>query len=511
VVSEVERRRRDEGDDDGSRVRRYATLAALLGVAAITAYLLLGSGDEYEVTAEFENASQLVGGEEVVVGGTTAGSVKSIELGDNGQALVTFTVSEEYAPLRRGTVATMRAGSLSSIAGRKLELTLPPDSDSGDAIPDGGEMGQSETVSEVDLDEVFNTLDPKTIKDFKHVIQGLEISYDGIGKQANKGLHYLNPFLSTSRRLFGELTADEPALENLVVDTSQLSGALAARAPDISALVGNLNLMMNAIGDRKQRLAQAVSLFPDFMREANTTFVNLRAALDDVDPLVEAAKPAAKRLGPFFAELRGAAADAVPTLRDTQRIIKRKGKDNDLVELTRLQPRLASSAVGSGAPDCGSDPNDSSELGGVADDDFSQGAFGESACALSNSIPQLSALRAYSPDIAAWFDGYSHPAYIDALGGQARIAATFNAFNPSVNGLPIINILDLPNLIDTVLDETAFENSIVTGAIARCPGANERPVNDLDPGDDSVPFTEGGALTDGSPPDCDPSITVPGP
>ena len=34
------------------------------------------------------------------------------------------------------------------------------------------------------------------------------------------------------------------------------------------------------------------------MRRANTTFVNLRSALNDVDPLVEASKPVAKRLQP---------------------------------------------------------------------------------------------------------------------------------------------------------------------------------------------------------------------
>jgi phospholipid/cholesterol/gamma-HCH transport system substrate-binding protein len=491
-------------------IGRIAAVVALIVAVIAVVMLLGGNGEEYEVTAEFENASQLVGGEIVVVGGVRAGSVKEIELGPNGQALVTFTVDEEYAPLKRGTTATVRSPSLSSIAARQVQLALPPDSDAGEEIASGGTLSQSETVSEVDLDEVFNTLDPETIKDFKHVIQGLEVSYDGIGKQANRGLHYLNPFLSTSRRLFSELSADEPALESLIVDTSQLSGALAARAPDISALVGNLDLMMTAIGDRKDRLARAVSLLPDFMRQANTTFVNLRAALDDVDPLVEAAKPAAVKLRPFFAELRGAAADAVPTLRDTQKIIKRKGASNDLVELTRLQRPLAQAAVGSGAPDCGSDPVSTSELAGVADDDFEQGAFGESTCALSNSLPQLSALRAYSPEIAAWFDGYSHPAYIDALGGMARIAATFNAFTPAVNGLPIINILDLPGLLDTVLDEAGFEAALTQGAIARCPGANERPVNDIDASDDSVPFTDGGALTDGVPPDCDPSIVAPG-
>jgi phospholipid/cholesterol/gamma-HCH transport system substrate-binding protein len=496
---------------DASAIGRIAAVVALAIAVVAVVSLLTGNGEDYEVTAEFENASQLVGGEQVVVGGVAAGSVKEIELGPNGQALVTFTVDDDYAPLREGTKATIRSYSLSGIANRQVQLTLPPDGEDGGEIENGGTLTQRETISEVDLDEVFNTLDPKTVKDFKRVIQGFEISYEGIGRQANRGLRYFNPFLSTSRRVLSELSADDRALERLVVDTSNLSGALAERAPDISALVGNLNLMMNAIGDRKQRLARAIELLPNFMREANTTFVNLRAALDDVDPLVAASKPAARKLRPFLAELRAAARDAVPTIRDLQKTIRKKKPDNDLVDLLRLQPALARSAVGSGSPDCGDDPADTSELAKAADDDTTQGSFGETVCAVINSTPALSALRAYTPEIVGWFDGYSHVGANDALGAMARIAATFNAFTPSLTGLPVINILDLPGLIDTVLDEAGFEASLTKGAIARCPGANERPLGAADPSDDSVPFTDNGALTDGVPPDCDPSVVLPGP
>ena len=111
----------------------------MIAVVAIVV-LLGGNGEEYEVTAEFENASQLVKGNEVVVGGTAAGSIKEIELGPEGQALVTFTVDEEYAPLHRGTVATIRSPSLSQIAGRQVQLTIPAGSQAGEEIPNGGDL-----------------------------------------------------------------------------------------------------------------------------------------------------------------------------------------------------------------------------------------------------------------------------------------------------------------------------------------------------------------------------------
>jgi phospholipid/cholesterol/gamma-HCH transport system substrate-binding protein len=475
-------------------IGRVAALVALVVAAVVVVLLLTGGGEEYTVTAEFENASQLVKGNEVVVGGAAAGSVKEIELGPSGQALVTFTVDEEYAPLRRGTTATVRSPSLSQIAGRQVQLTLPPDATAGEEIPANGQLSQAETVSAVDLDQLFNTLSPKTIKDFKHVIQGFEQSYAGVGPQANKGTRYLNPFLSTSRRLFGELSADQAALENLIVDSSQLSGALAERAPDISALVGNLNQMMNAIGDRKEELATVVRELPDFMRRSNTTFVNLRAALDDLDPLVDASKPAAVELRPFLAELRAAARDAVPTVVDLDAIVRRQGEGNDLVELTRLQPPLAQRAVGSGSPDCGPGAEDPADLLVAADDDFEQGAFGETVCSLENGLGNLSFFRAYTPEVLGWFNSFSHIGGTDGTGGIARIGLTVSTFSPSLPFAP-----DPTDLLDP---EQAL--SLLNISTNRCPGRNERPVGG---DDDSIPFTDGGALTDGSQAngECDPS------
>jgi phospholipid/cholesterol/gamma-HCH transport system substrate-binding protein len=488
-------------EEEGSRTAGFVALVALLGAAVFT-YLMVFQGDRYQVTAEFANAGQLVKGNEVVVGGSKVGSVDAVELGPQNEALVTFTIDDRYAPLRRGTVATIRSPSLSQIAGRQVELTLPAEQSAGEEIADGGALSQAETVSAVDLDQLFNTLSPKTIKDFKHVIQGLELSYEGVGPQANRGLKYLNPFLSTSRRLFSELNSGQTAFENLIVDSSRLSGALAARAPEISALIGNLNRMMGAIGERKERLALAISELPDFMRNANTTFVNLRAALSDVDPLVDASKPVAAELRPFLAELRAAAADAVPTVTDLDAIISKGGEANDLVELTALQPRLAAAGVGSGSPECGPGPAEPDDLKVAADDDFDQGAFGEAVCSLDNGELNLAFFRAYTPELVGWFDGFGHSGYVDAISGIGRVSTSFNAF--SLNGPGGTPDLTSP------LTPAEIEAAMDTGNVARCPGGNEHPVTDVDPSDTSVPFTDGGALSDGEPGHCEPDQTAPG-
>ena len=447
-----------------------------VGVLAI-ALLLLRGGESYEVTAEFENAAQLVKGNLVEVAGVKAGTVKDISLGPHGSAEVKMEIDGDYAPLHEGTVATIRSQSLSGIANRFIQLQMPSEDQRGPAIADGGKLPVSSTVSEVDLDQFFNTFDKKTVGHFRQIIKGFATANEGVGKPTNTGFHYLNPFLSTSRQLFDELTFDTNRFKRLIVDTSSLSGALAKRSPDLTQFVSNTDRMMNAIGSENRALASAVGELPNFMRNFNTTGVNLRATLDDLDPLVSASKPAARKLQPFTHQLRGFATDAVPAINDLEHIVSRKGPDNDLIELTKLQVPLAQIAVGP------VDRNGASR----------RGALPESRDALVGGLPQLAFLRPYLTEegLSGWFDDFGKSGVVDANGGMGRIGTTFNVFSLSAPG-------GLPNL-DAVA-QSPITAGLTTNQLRKCPGANERPAPD-----GSNPFTDNGTLN------CDPSQVPPGP
>jgi phospholipid/cholesterol/gamma-HCH transport system substrate-binding protein len=214
------------------------------------------------------------------------------------------------------------------------------------------------------------------------------------------------------------------------------------------------------------------------MRNFNTTAVNLRAALDDLDPLVEASKPAARALPPFTQALRGFAIDAVPTVRRLDATVSRPGQGNDLIELTALQPRLARIAVGPVRRNGKLRP----------------GAFPQSRDSLVRSLPQVAFFRPYltTEALSGWFDDFGHSGISDANGGMGRISTTFNFFT-FAGGIP--NIFGAP-----LLPQEAEQEGFETNKLQRCPGANER-----DPGDGSTPFTDNGNL------DCDPSQVPTGP
>src|SRR3954453_2532059 len=157
---------------------------------------MFSGGSGYTVNATFINAGQLVKGNYVEVAGRPVGKIQSIELDSHAQARVKMTVGEGFDPLHVGTTAVVRAGSLSGIANRYIELHPGPNS--GPKIPDGGEVAADKTTSAVDLDQLFNTLDPKTRKGLQDIVIGGATQYAGKADMAAAALHYFNPAISTS-------------------------------------------------------------------------------------------------------------------------------------------------------------------------------------------------------------------------------------------------------------------------------------------------------------------------
>src|SRR3954454_666675 len=188
---------------------------------------MFSGGSGYTVTATFNNAGQLVKGNYVEVAGRPVGKVKSIELDDNAQARVKLSVASGFDPLHQGTTAVIRATSLSGIANRYIELHPGPNS--APQIDDGGAIVPDKTQAPVDLDQLFNTLDPKTRKGLQDIIQGGATQYSGKSAKAAAALHYFNPALSTSARVARELVLDRAAFRRFVTDTAQTVTALDER------------------------------------------------------------------------------------------------------------------------------------------------------------------------------------------------------------------------------------------------------------------------------------------
>src|SRR3954452_19586465 len=447
-------------------VARGVAVAALALAIVLVAVLLLRGPGTHQYDLVFQNAGQLVKDDDVQVGGRRIGSVRKITLTNDNRARVHVEIQEPYAPLREGTKAVIRLPSLSGIANRYIALTPAPNS--AQKLDDNATLMEGSTTDVVDLDQLFNTVDPGTRKNLQRVIEGFATQYAGCSKQAGKAAEYFNPFLSTSRRLVNQLTQDEGTLTDFIVNSSRAVTAVAERRNDLADLVGNTNTTAHAIGSENVALARALGLLPTTLRRANSTFVNLRATLDDLDPLVKESKPATKRLAPFLRELRSVVASARPTIKDLRRLVTTPGADNDLLDATRKLPALQRVA----SP-----------------------TFAHSRQALKKSQPVLEFIRPYIPELTGWFHDFGQgTSNYDANGHFARIQPIFNAFSFTDN--PAGGVLRPQALNDKFA-------GLQTNIARRCPGAASQRAED-----GSAPYTDNGNL---GPEDCDPSLALPGP
>jgi phospholipid/cholesterol/gamma-HCH transport system substrate-binding protein len=479
---------------NSSVIGRTAALAALVIAVVAVGIILLGGGSSYQVKAIFENASQIVTGDQVEVAGNSIGTVSKISLTPDGRAQLTLTINNsQYTPLHQGTQAIIRQPGLSSVAARYVDLYIG--SGTGRAIPSGGQIQEGNTQSEVDLDQLFNTLNAQTRKGLQDVFQGSAASYQGRGRQAQLAWEYLNPAIASSSLLFHELNRDTSKFTRFVVNSSNLVTSLSQRQSDLSGLVSHLSTTFSALARQQNALGQSIQRLPPFMRLANTTFVNLRNSLVDLTNLINATKSVANpahgyprgKLYALLQQLEPLAVQAVPTVRNLANVISRPGANNDLIELNHLAVPLAQATVAGEFGEPLINANGAQRVG----------AFPVSTDALKQSVPELAVARPYAPDLTGWFEGYSHPGLYDANGSASRIAPVVGIGSIQNGALNVLGSNPLTSLLFNPQGRAGFANGILTtGQGDRCPGSMERGPSD--PGSSATP-----ALPSGFP--CDQS------
>ncbi len=438
---------------------RAAVLGALICVVVLLGFLIFGGDGGHKYKLEFQTAGQIVPGNQVLVGGHPVGSIDSVELNERNLAEMEVTLDQ---PIHEGTTAIIRKSSLSSVHNHYVSLN--PGADNLPLIPEGSTLGGDRTTTAVELGQIFDIFDEKTRKGWSNWIQGTAAIYAGDAAEgANKTFKYSGPAFSSTQRLMAELSDQDAGLGQFVKNTSGLVTTLASESDSLTELVSNANTALGAIASENESLSLALQELPPTLRQGNTTLVNLRAAIDDLEPLIAASgRGADAGLAKFLKdELRPVLVRAKPVFSDLATANSRPGPNNDLSDLlTTLKPlnRVAEPAV-----------------------DALVGA-------LDASQEDISELRAYSPDV------------LNALAKLGAITAPYDAnghfarSRPTASPLYQINGGAIEPRTDSVYGGLDF-----LGSSTRCPGGSTQPIAG------SNPFLDEGNLVG----KCDPGAVPP--
>jgi phospholipid/cholesterol/gamma-HCH transport system substrate-binding protein len=261
-----------------------------------------------------------------------------------------------------------------------------------------------------------------------------------------------------------EISSDNKAFTDFLVNTSGLVSALAARRDQLTQLVSNTGQTASAVAAQSGSLSQALGVLPDTLRQGSTTFVDLRSALGDLDKLVAASKVGTKGLAPFLKQLRPVVTEATPTVHRLRQIIYQPGPSNDLTDQLRQLPELAR---------------------------LTSTDFPRAVNTLRQSQPIIEFLRPYAPDLVGFLRDFGQGAApYDANGHYVRVSPIFDAFSFNDDGKG-------GTLQPKPPDQRGVAPALKFGNLRRCPGAATAP-----PADGSAPWVDNGPLANS---DCDPS------
>jgi phospholipid/cholesterol/gamma-HCH transport system substrate-binding protein len=426
-----------------------------LAAIVLVVLVLFGNGSTYTLKANFLDAGGLVTGDDVLIGPARIGSVKSIELSPDGQAQVVMGLDSTVGDLPQGTIARIYENSLSGIANKYV--VLEPGTGSA-RIRDGGVIPSTYTHSQVNLDQLFDTLTPKTRQGLRQFIRGQAASIDGKAPDANRTLQYFAPALVSTSNVTHELARSESIFDSLLVQGAQAMQQLSSRTSQLSQLVSNTNATTAAIASQSQNLQLALSLLGPALNHSTSTFAGLRSTLDVLDPLVRRSIPANRRLPEFATALRQLTSASIPTIGSLNALIRNPAGNGDLITLLQATPSLARLA---------------------------EASFPRQIKSFNDSQAQLDTFRQYTPDVvAALTDLGQIGGYFDANGHYTRTQPWFGAFG--LNGAN--ELTDKPASL-------RFQGTTV--ARTRCPGGAVQP-----PPDGSAPVAV---------PGCNKTTTPPGP
>jgi phospholipid/cholesterol/gamma-HCH transport system substrate-binding protein len=431
-------------------------VAALAAVVVIILFLVLGGsgGSNYQLV--FKEAGQLVRGDQVQVGGVPVGSITDIVLTKDFKARITIHVDSSLTPLHEGTVAQVRVPSLSSVANRYIALSPGPNNNR--ALPAGATLPSSATREVVDLDQLFNTLNPKTRKGLAQFLQGSAEMYAGAGRDLGLSTEYFPPALNASDQFFSELVRDQPVFTSFLVESAKAVTTIGARSEQLTDLIENANTTFQAIGSQQTQLAQGFKQLPVTLRQGNRTFAELPSTFSALKKLVDTSRPTTKSLTTLLERLRPLVTTATPAVHNFSEAFNRPGANNDLTDLIRALPVLARTLTTSSP---------------------------SSVTALQESVPITAFFGPYAPDLSGTLRTFGQAgAYYDANGHYARLTPVLPDFKLGANN----------NLAPTT-PQAALEN-LKSGQLRRCPGGATQPA-----ADGSSPFVDNGLLT------CDPLET----
>ncbi|HSV38498.1 MAG TPA: MCE family protein [Nocardioidaceae bacterium] len=234
--------------------RRSPYLALLLAASVLIGTTSCGllPDSKQHFTAQFQSALGLYVGNDVVVLGYPVGKVERVTAHPE-YVDVEFSVDADVTIPAEAKAVVLRPGIVTD---RALELT--PAYTGGERLADGATLGQDRTFEPLEYDELMRAVD------------------DFVEAMAPAGEDVVHDAVSAAADLFGE---NGPRFRRAVAGLADASRIAGDAAPDITALVKDLNVVVGAVAEHETTLRRFSANLADLTSMFAADGAQLREAL----------------------------------------------------------------------------------------------------------------------------------------------------------------------------------------------------------------------------------------
>jgi ABC-type transporter Mla subunit MlaD len=331
-------------------------LAALLGLCALAAVVLLatsagGSNGSYTVRAIFDDAGNIIPGENVKIDGVKVGTVGSVVPTPQAKAAVTLNITNAgFKDFRADASCTIRPQAL---IGEKFVDCLPtqprvegtPLPPSLKRIPSGQEgageylLPVENTHSPVDVDLLNDINRLPERQRLTIIVNELGAGLAGRGSDLNVVIKRANPALQELDQVLKILAGENRVLAKLAVDGDRALAPFAKVRNRFADFIVQANTVAQASARQRGALEKNLVDFPPFLRqlgpamerlghfadETTPVFTDLKAAAPGINNAFTHLAPFSKSSESFFTSLGSTAKVSGPALASIQPLLNRLG------------------------------------------------------------------------------------------------------------------------------------------------------------------------------------------
>jgi len=298
--------------------------------------------DFYEINAELSTAQSVTPGQgqTVNIAGVQVGEITSVKLVD-GRAVIGMKIKPKYDRVYRNATILLRPKT--GLKDMVAELT-PGSADAG-RLPEGGTIPVSQTLPDVNLDEILASLDVDTRDYLTLLVNDGGQAVGGNGRKLADTIRRIEPTAELSRRVNQGLAKRRANIRAVIHNFSLVTDELGRRDDQVANFVQSTNAVFATLAGQDASLRATLDALPSALTVTNTTLRKAKNLADVLGPTLQDLRPSARTLGPTLRAVRPFLRQTTPVIRDELRPFARAA----LPTVQELRPALRDLAAA--APD----------------------------------------------------------------------------------------------------------------------------------------------------------------